>query len=434
VPDTAAASVYTPALKFNSATVHFLYSFALPVHVAETLWDAGDPWTQIAPQTFSESIQPSLSFNDFRWTDTWIPEDDNATGVIRKYLAEDDRRSITVEVNGTLLKSGAGVVTISIHLSRAESKIPVRDDVSHTDPTKFSVRDVHLILSLVPVVTIDSEDAIGRPFEKEALRSLGEIYLQARRQWMVSDDACPAQNAQIDRVAQSPHVVTVLELDGTRFDFDKSWWDRPPVRSHSCSDSSYMRHSVMWRELLSVQLRLVECINYHLTSALNEHRLPDEDSHPTYQFPNFSWDSRTYVGYHPRSILLMSYAIKEQPASFLFPTILRMAQLLRTKWHMSLEINFMLDELLMGLREARRVPFDLQKRLLELRKQWTLTLHDPFSYVFEGGSIVTIVDEARKRLWLDRLEDLTSKKFEAFDSIISDEARLALLINLANET
>ena len=212
--------------------------------------------------------------------------------------------------------------------------------------------------------------------------------------------------------SQNPYVLSVLELErdpGTGRVFWEPEGDQDPDLVPK------------YKELVSILLRM-----FLPSAEFEEHlqrlRIPYELRNQYGTLKNYAWDSRVMMCFTGVSTLFACPDKNSQPESFLVRSLLDTVEIIRTRWHMSILLNAVLDQDMESIRDtASSDNLDSLDQLIQRRRQFAYFLDDPLPYNFEGGSVTRIVDAAETEMGLERLKESTRRKLEVLDKLYSDQ-------------
>lgn len=136
---------------------------------------------------------------------------------------------------------------------------------------------------------------------------------------------------------------------------------------------------------------------------------------------NLAWDSRLHLSCDHLTVLLAKHENAKPQHGFIEYSLLDALEILRTRWHMSIVMNALLDQ------DIDREKSDDSKRnlnalrdLIRRRQQFGKLLHDPLAYRFVGGAVTDVVEQLEAGLSLDKLQRSTRQKFETLDKVLQD--------------
>jgi len=222
--------------------------------------------------------------------------------------------------------------------------------------------------------------------------------------------------------AQNPYVLSVLEVlpdnGGELF-----WQQQVNLEHTQPTDADLdLRHL----ELAAILLRMVYPDNSfqhdHLAQTLHNVRIPYELRNKLGTLRNYAWD-RTMMMCSSRFSTLFACRDKSRnPALLVKHSLLDTAEILRTRWHMSVLLNALLD---LDMEMIRATPSshntNALRAIIERRRQFAYFLNDPLHYNFEGGSVARLIEVAQQGLWLETLRDTTFKKLQILDQLYKDQ-------------
>lgn len=219
---------------------------------------------------------------------------------------------------------------------------------------------------------------------------------------------------------QNPYVLTILEIEPGPGCNGKMFWEEGNLEDKSTRDKQH-------RELTALLLRLVfprESLNDGLELCLSRTRLPCELQDTNGGLRNYSWDSRILICFSRVSSLFACMNKSVEPERLLRNSLLDTVEILRSRWHMSILLNALLDQDMEYIKDyASEENLKALQRLIKRRKQFAYFLDDPLPYIFEGGSIIRIVDVAESEMWLEKLQELLFKKLAILDRLYEDQMK-----------
>ena len=218
--------------------------------------------------------------------------------------------------------------------------------------------------------------------------------------------------------SQNPFVITACQIL-KESNSELSWWKEPPPWSTPTEQSEN------WREVGSILLRITELDKNDIKEDLKNLRLPKKYDLFGYNLENMAWDDRLYIAFHPRSCVFLTHDLTEKHSKFMLPSLVDVMETLRGHWYASVIINALLDDLISQVNLSDNYfTSDIMQTFLYLRRIWAMHLHDPTMYNFEWGSITKIALMAQQTMGIDKLSDLTYRKFEVLEKVWDDQIRL----------
>lgn len=212
--------------------------------------------------------------------------------------------------------------------------------------------------------------------------------------------------------AQNPYVLSVVELDDS-VDFTKYFQKASPDTSEC-------------KELAAILLRLVYPSDFFndLRNRLAHVRIPSELLDNSNHIQNYAWDDHVLMWFSKTSSLFAYFDKNRLLADLIKNPFLDILEIIRTRWHMSILINALLDQDMEMIKtDPSSENLNVLETIIKRRKQFASFLHDPLPNSFEGGSITEICKVADREMWLSKLREITFNKFEVLDKLYEDQMR-----------
>lgn len=184
------------------------------------------------------------------------------------------------------------------------------------------------------------------------------------------------------------------------------------------------------QEILSILLREIEHRNVASMdpSFANEFMKMSDDGLPV----NMNLNSRLFMAFHPRSCLVFRATGESDPGRFLIPSLLDVMDLVRTRWHMSVVINALLDILIRSVRENVYASKADLSDLIDQRLRLGSLLEDPITYRWGGGSLKVVYEEAMRQLRIIALEEAGLRKMNLAHTLFSDRLLREEMVRFEN--
>ncbi|MCD4742939.1 MAG: hypothetical protein K8R67_10740 [Desulfobacteraceae bacterium] len=231
-----------------------------------------------------------------------------------------------------------------------------------------------------------------------------------------------AVNKMIDlnKENQTPWIVTVTEVDGE-------------IERAFCQDYSNEN------DPSAAKMRAIGKYEKDIAPIVFRSIGPDMPLEPTYTDPptpnglpglfNMGLDSRLYINMSRRSALIICASKDKDPARFFLPDFLNICEIVRTRWHMLILMNRVIDTTMKSLREAAMADrisvnsknkFNMQAHLLKFisLKEWlTTSSDDPGIYVVAGDALSRLNSDLVNTFRIEELRNLVMNKLSLMERI-----------------
>lgn len=395
---------YSP-IEYRRVTVSFIYSFLLSIpnfeEFGKVLVSKGG-WTTDPPKS-RRGLVPGIRLS----TALWKCEVSRSVSLFNSTKAD---LKATLESIWRISENGGCTITLSLTLGNTSAP-----------PT---IADIYLTLALIQRTYDDLVLTNIRTDVGSEVKTLFELFSEQAHDLLSKARDSGAQlsdvvhqKADLDSDEwQVPYVVTVCDVthDGN----NSTWWGSgPPSKElHALT--------LRWKEVATILLRLVDGENYLDPADLAHVRIPPCSDVPGVDMSNYAWNDKLYIGFHPRSAILICNDQEIRPSSFMIPSLIDLCEVIRIAWHTGIVLNASLDRIICSIQVKEAIPLDVLQQIIELRKLWALHLNDPSVYRFDGGSVTAVARVARDTMQLNHFEHLTSRKFEVLDSLCTDQMRV----------
>ena len=415
-------------LQYESVDVYFTYSFVVDFGEASyeefvaknpSVWKAGPDALPdrhgvtpfLAVQKWSDNVNGKYTPLAVSRPIEFTGATDHEGRYTLKYFDPDQyQKEPTAELNvacdavARLFYNGSGCVTF-----RIRSKLPVG--------SAGGWRAIKHILALsrstyTPVGVATLADTLLYRIFRNALEPLakdGGFELLCDK---ISNAADADESTKSDTFGvcpQNPSTFVVVELRG----------GTDGGRTFLETDSGLQKAH---QELASIVLNIVltDC-QVTPTSHIDHVIIPERLRTNSGGLRNCAWDSRLFIACDRLTVLLAKYKGAGPQHGFIERSLLDALEVLRTRWHMSIVMNALLDQDIDREKssESKR-NLDALRDLIRRRQQFGKFLHDPLSYRFVGGSVTDVVERLEAELSLDKLQRATCRKFEALDKVLQD--------------
>ncbi len=413
----------------------------LPPRREESAFAAGDLSSlTISPRTSEEPSGPTSKANP---SSTKPPDPDDKG--LPSWDYENGGNGQRFEVLTRIFPTGAGTVTVKFTLDE--------------DQGPYDTVDVHRLLHSVnstdrsdyryPHLRFEGGNGPLGAFEGRLIDLVEQVcqeidgYAGKRVGWEgLSGSWTDPKILKIDSERfdyQNPYVFVKGRLADEDFSGDP-WWKRdlsanteaPPVYS-----AEQVRRYKEAATLLYRYNRGLDLLNRE-KPALDMISMPRSERTDGELIRNFSWHRDMFVALHSRAALVFSRTPTEERsggrgeldstvqdvARFVSESTLDLLEMVRSRWHLSVMLNELLD-LDLELLDSDRLGggLDFLERSFGRKKQYATFLSDPLHYTYEGGLLVELLDHARTRFHLDPLAKVLSEKFEVVSALFEDSEK-----------
>lgn len=321
-----------------------------------------------------------------------------------------DKFNVEIEAFIRIFDNGAGCITFKL-----------------TSPQPVTLRRLHHILSLsqrnydpdkgMSTLLIEKKDVrLFDVFVSQLENIEKEINSSGKenKKYVEIQDKHIMDFHNKDLVAQNPYVLSVVEVESG--EEEPLFWQR-------ISHEAINRYE--HEELSAILFRMVypdRAFRENLKETISSIRIPYELRGSSKDvLKNYAWDSRILMCFSRVSSLFACENKNQSPASFIKNSLLDSLEILRTRWHMSILINALLDQDMAMIQDkASSDNEEALKIIIKRRKQFAHFLDDPLPYNFEGSSVTQIIAEAEEEMWLSKLRTMTASKLELLEKLYQD--------------
>ncbi len=328
--------------------------------------------------------------------------------------------SVNYESVIRLFCNGSGCVTFKISL-------PPKDD-----GTTYSWQEIKQVLALsrrtyTPIgVALLDESVLYQKFRK----IIGFLEEKKEQVKLLCDSISNPSEVITDSASeqygvspQNPNTFIVIELEDDKDMSGVFATGKPEIQ---LSDERLEIH----HELASLVLNIVpnDDATVATKNQINHIIIPERIRTGAGGLRNFAWDSRLFISCDRQTVLIAKCRNSSPPQPFIEYSLLDALEILRTRWHMSIVINALLDaDLDRKKKDDSDANISSLEKLIARRKQFARFLNDPIPYRFIGGSVTDIVEHLEKQLWLERLRMMVFRKFEVLTSLSEDRLEYSQL-------
>jgi hypothetical protein len=212
---------------------------------------------------------------------------------------------------------------------------------------------------------------------------------------------------------QNPNVYLNLQIN------DNEIFSGIPYGNDSVSQNNFELKN---KELSNILMNIIYEPNKNAKDQIGTTKIPPVIKDPDLRIKNLAWDNRLFISIL-RQITIHAVNPKNKPAdSYIHRSILDALELMHSRWFFNITLNNLLDREIDKIKLNEKLNNELViKNLLIKRKLFSFFLHDISSYKYWGGAVTDLLSEAEKHLWLDRLKEVTYKKFQVIDQLYNDK-------------
>ncbi len=137
---------------------------------------------------------------------------------------------------------------------------------------------------------------------------------------------------------------------------------------------------------------------------------------------NLCLDRRLFFALSRRGAIAITSDFENLPSCFVLPSLLNLCEILRARWHLGSLVNIKLDKVIgnaSGVDPASS-PSAVMDELFKWRALSASFFRDPVPFLFDGGSITEIAENAEDRLWLAKMREEITRKFSILDRLLQD--------------
>lgn len=405
------------AFKCRSASVHFIYSFAFSdpdksILSLDNLEKAHRKLLKRGRPPSRKGIPPHLLLKqNLLWREgAHLKNVDVSTRSKRREgerVNDVDVRSLSVDINALFRIFPIGATcSINVETRRATG-------------AELDVEEVLILLGLVEqretnsqhTCTIRSE-AVTRGKGRDYL-SLNELFREQLTQLAEQLDVewLDVGYTEKNDDAQSPWVVTVLEVDGDRAEAFCGWF---PKAEHP-ADAKAKRIRPYHQDIARILFRSVSGMNFYLEPAY----LSYSSGGTAPIFDSVNLDARLFVCISTRSILCICRDGVD-PALYFVPEVLDVYELIRSQWHMLVIMNKMLDDALSLVQDPNQSTEARLEEIVKVRTWLARILEDPGAYMVSGDALTRIYNESQKSLRMAELRERLMDKIELLERMFRD--------------
>lgn len=386
-------------------TVHFIYSFSLQrkngsylvdpsaLVKARRSWRAGTPISRrgIAPHLV---VKPNSAWHEDRRLNGSVQGRRGSVGRLTRLFPIGGTCCIDIEIpktpNGELDTHAIQGILHLVHLGHKERTVAAKSKLTLRRDGGADERVYHLFAG-----------AVRELCEASDLKWLDEEFID------------------VDEETQSPWVVTVAEVEGAVADAFCS--------SGGLGDDPAREKMLRIREFEHDIAPIV----FRSVSA----ELPLEPAYVDPPTPagipglsSVNLNARLFVTMSRRSILCICPDKNSDPADYFVPGLLDVCEIIRSRWHMLIMMNTILDDTLRHLRDEgetegsrRALSRTGRRRKLMFLREWLATsLEDPAIYVVAGDALSKIYRELAETFRIDELQTMLLGKINLLDGLYRD--------------
>jgi hypothetical protein len=216
---------------------------------------------------------------------------------------------------------------------------------------------------------------------------------------------------------QNPNIQISLDLNE-----ENSFWDY--VIAKDDDETKIEKINGQNKEIANLLLNIVpeDFSSINNKKQINNVRIPELLRDKNGLLKNIAWDNRLFITIYRQISIIIQNKNNKPEIPFIHRSILDAVELLHTRWYFNIIMNALLDE------EIDNISFtdsdkniDNLRKLINKRKLFAYFLHNQIPYRFWGGSVTDLINIAEKNMWLDKLKEMTYKKFQIIDQLIEDQ-------------
>lgn len=435
------------ALKFKSVDVYFIYSFFMQFDALDDLADklkkAG--WKESLPESrhgVTINLNISKKWEDSRFFSMIYKQQEGKIGSFlynNKMAKNLPFKDFKFEILTTIYDMGSGTVTIKFSLPKGAKQ----------GQKSITSLDLHNIFNLADTgiqkgkaelpffndITLKNERGEHKPFTL-LNRNLARWLFDIVENECQMIELIPSVE-WLDRLIinieksndwQNPYVITVGTIEGYPAE-DGYWWN-DSLKELEKKGNNIKKKSL---EAATLLFRFLKGKEY-ITKGLQDNVwIPPNLRGDESFLKNYSWHRNLFIGFHPRASLVLNYE-KDQGdqgvgiSNILINSIIKLMEVVRARWHISVALNALLDRDISILRNHPSIDnLIFLAGVIERRKQFLSFLSDPIPYAFEGGIIGDIIETAKEKFFLDYLVNIITKKLETMDRVYQDTIRYSMI-------
>lgn len=223
---------------------------------------------------------------------------------------------------------------------------------------------------------------------------------------------------------QNPNIQLVIDLNE-----QEPFWQYSDVENELNNDIQLL-FELQNKEIANLLLNIVpEEFNSGKNRLQIENvRIPNKLRTKNGFLKNLSWDSRLFVAIYRQISIIVQLNHNKPNIPFIRRSLLDAVELLHTRWYFNIIMNALLDNEIDRLSDTSViVNTDILEDLIGKRKLFAYFLHNSIPYRFWGGSVTDVISIAEKNMWLEKLKEMTYKKFQIIDQIIDQSMQYTSL-------
>ena len=193
--------------------------------------------------------------------------------------------------------------------------------------------------------------------------------------------------------------------------------DKEPTIQTSNYESLYKKHL----ELSNLLLNIIPESDKEPTIQINNTKIPISISDKNQLIKNLAWDRRLFISILRQISFHISNNNDKPKDNYIHRSILDAVELLHARWFFNITMNSLLDQEINRIKlKPSSNNLEILENLIKKRKLFAYFLHDPISYRYWGGAVTDLVNEAEKHLWINKLKEMTYRKFQIIDQLYDD--------------
>lgn len=332
------------------------------------------------------------------------------------------KRTLDVTINRLTRFFRTGCTcTISVELLSGKDK---------NNAERYDKEDILSILNLVAYrernTRSEGSELVLQPSGKSErlynifYETVKELTTKLKINWLADD--CDLTDCK--KEVQSPWVVTMVEVDGCVAEA----FCEPCGLGDDPAKSKMLKMRKYQHDIAPILYRSVSPDGLYIEPAYLDP--PSPSGIPGIFSENI--DARLFVGISRRSILCLCKDCSEDPAKYFIPGLLDVCEIIRTRWHMLILMNKVVDKTIRGITsditsdskpkksDYRKSSYDIVKQFLYLRQWLSNALEDPGIYTVSGDALIKIYRDMEKGFRIGELREMVLGKLNLLDRVFED--------------
>jgi len=398
----------------EGASIHFVYSFNLRKDADSYVVDPNDikKATMGTPEN-RKGITPHLTFKP----DSAYIKCRPIKGAVVYQPRNVSSRKTTEEIS---LK-----VTVNrlVRIFRTGCTCSITIEIPRDVKRSYDKEDILGILNLVTArerSDTNSRSALQLGTKYASIQSIYDLFHKTVT-WLCKHTKLQWLGKELDLIdyraeVQSPWVVSVLEVDGevAHAFCDAGGLGDDPARTKVINTRKFQH------DVVPILFRSVSTEGLFLEPAYLDP--PSSSGIPGLFSVNV--DARLFVAASRRSVLCICRDQEQDPAYYFLPGLLDICEIVRTRWHMLIMLNRVLDNMMSKMFiEMRSGSINTEASLYDIMKlrEWlALGLQDPGMYIVAGDALSKIYDNIIDTLRIDQLTEMMLQKATQLEKLHSE--------------